>query len=240
MKYKRSFIFIRQDSSTDFYSDTTDFVSQLRAVIPDHVKITSGRQGANVEYVSFWYPEFSDYEWFTQNLYISGDLKLVFRNAMVYAKTNRLAFCLPSINLQNTPAASITRSWYYNIKSPEEKLYDATPGQKQALNMLTKIMSWPDSVHSVTIFDFDHNLKFTEQAVTGNVSAFDLNCRMLRMERSVFKDYSSTKQEFNKEHNIKSYMHTDHIGRISSRFDLEAIKDLVPIAMQDLVLDLEL
>lgn len=240
MKYKRSFIFIRPSADIAFYSDTTDFVSQLRDVIPLHIDITSGRQGHNAEYVSFWFPEFSDYEWFTQNLYITGDLKQVFRNAMIYAKTNRLAFCLPSVNLQNTPESGITRCWYYNVKPPQEKLYDATPGQKQALTLLTHIMAMPDSVHSVTIFDFDHNVKFTENAVKGNVSTDSLSRRLLKMEKRLFKDYSSGKEQFNQEHHINSFTQIDHVDRVSSKFDLVDIKHLVPDELQNLVLDLEL
>lgn len=240
MKYKRSFIFIRPSDDVAFYSDTTDFVAQLRAVVPLHIDITSGRQGHNAEYVSFWFPEFSDYEWFTENLYIAGELKQVFRNAMIYAKTNQLAFCLPSVNLQNTPEPSITRCWYYNVKPPEEKLYDATPGQKQALALLTHIMSMPDSVHSVTIFDFDHNVKFTENAVKRSVAADTLYRRLLKMQRNLFKDYSTSKDQFNQEHHINSAIRIDQIDRTSSKFDLTAIEHLLPNELRDIVLDLEL
>lgn len=240
MKYKRSFIFTRSDSDTAFYSDTTDFVAELRNVIPLHINITTGRQGNNSEYVSFWFPEFSDYDWFTENLYISGELKQVFRGAMIYAKTNRLAFCLPSVNLQNTPESEITRCWYYNVKKPEEKLYDTTPGQKQALALLTHFMSMPDSVHSVTIFDFDHNVKFTENAVKGSVSKDSLHRRLVKMEREFFRDFTKSKDQFNQIHNVNSLMHIDRISRTSSNFDLEAIKQFVPIEMKNLVLNLEL
>jgi hypothetical protein len=240
MKYKRSFIFTRPNSGTEFYSVTTNFIDQLRAVIPNHINITSGYQDKDSEYVSFWFPEFEDYHWFTQNLYIKGELKQVFRNAMIYAKTNRLAFCLPSVNLQNIPANKITRWWYCNVKAPEEKLYDTTPAQKQALELLNCFMSMPDSVHSVTIFDFDHNVKFTESAVKSNVNPNQLRRRLLNIERDAFKEFRSTKDSFNQEHNVNSFTDIDCISRIGSDFDLTVIKDVVPIEMQNLVFNLEI
>lgn len=240
MKYKRSFIFIRPSTDIQFYSDTTDFVGELRAVVPHHIVISSGYQGPNIHYVSFWFPDFSDYEWFTQNLYIQGQLKLIFREAMIYAKTNRLAFCLPSVNLQNTPALGITRHWYYNIKPSHKKLYDATPEQKQALNLLTHIMTMPDSVHSATFFDFDHNIKLTENAFKGTISPDILSRRLLKMEQKLFKDYSTSKERFNQENQISSFTQIDHIDRTSSKFDLVAIQHLLPSELHTTVLDLEL
>ena len=60
------------------------------------------------------------------------------------------------------------------------------------------------------------------------------------MEKRLFKDYSTGKDQFNREHHIDSFTQIDHVERISSKFDLVAIKHLVPVELQNLVLDLEL
>lgn len=240
MKYKRSFIFIRPDYQTAFYSDTVDFISQLRAAIPTQIEITSGNQNLNCYYVSFWFPELQDYDWFTENLYINGELKLIFRNAMIHAKTNRLAFCLPSVNLQNTPVKKFTRCWYYHVKQSEEKFYDATPGQKQALKLLTHIISMPESIHSVTIFDYDHNIKFTENALLSSISEDSLRRRFYRMQQRLFPTFTDERQKFNLEHRIDNLTVVDSISRLSSKFTLDPIRNILPDQLKDLVIDLEL
>lgn len=239
-KYKRSFIFIRQSSSVKFYSETVDFIGQLKNVVPNHIKITTTKQNENIEFISFWFPEFEDYKWFTENLYISGELKLIFRNAMIYTKANKFAFCLPSINLQNKATNSFTRYWYYYLKSPEEKFYDTTPGHKDTLKLLTYIVGMPECLHSTTIFDFEHNLKFTEDAILDTVSIKGLHRRFFRMYKRILPEYMQARQEYNQLHNIKYDADIDTVTRLSSTFDLSVIKNLLPEKLNSLILNLEL
>jgi hypothetical protein len=240
MKYKRSFIFIRPNEQSMFYTETTDFVNQLRKIIPNNIDITLSYQEQNIVCISFWFPELSDYDWFTENLYIQGELKNIFKSAMIYAKTNQHAFCLPSINLQNFPTDFITRYWYYNIKQPMEKFYDATPGQKQALKLLSGIMHLSESVHSITIFDYDHNVKFTENAVVGTVSTKDFQKILLDLKRKKFNDYVSSKRTFNHEHNVVNSSDIGQVHRNGVKFNVQPISYFLPDSLKNFTLDLTL
>lgn len=239
MKYKRSFVFVRENTSTAFYSDTTNFLHQLRSIMPPSIAITAGRHGNDTEYISFWFEEFADYDWHTDNLYVSGDLKAVFRQAMIYAKQHRLAFAMPSVNLQNTPTKGITRWWYYNLKPLEEKFYDSTPGQKQALQLLTNFMALPCSVHSVTVFDYDHCFKYTENAVTPDITVQNFEKKLNRLRLEHFEQFKSDKDVYNVAHRIRSHTQTDCVDRTSSDFNLEPVKNIVPANFANFVLNLE-
>lgn len=239
LKYKRSFIFFKDTSSTAELLSVAqpDIVSKLRLVVKDDIQITHTKW-EHKEQFSFWFSDFDQYEWFTENLYIKGPLKDIFKGMMIYAKQNQFGFCLPSVCIDNITATERNAVWYVNNKPDNVKPYDATAGQKRALDILTGIMSHPNVMYSVTLFDYQHNFKYTENAFTTVVSVKGIQHYHDILSENFFPEYAAEKKEYNDYNSIQEiFGHVE--GEVNtSTFSIQSVDTSVTKDVFDLRLDL--
>jgi hypothetical protein len=168
MKYamKRSQIFIRPDTSVPFHTqvDTEwfDRIKETTKEFTDDCQVEMEYVGDRFLRVHFWLPELEDYLRMTDCLYVRGQVKEVFKDAMRHTKKNRIAFAMPSWHMnKRTEDGVYIKEWYTNKKTrPDTKFIEEVKDTiEDRMYAFKGYMSLDDCVMNCGVYDYDHNIK---------------------------------------------------------------------------------
>lgn len=163
---KRSMVFIKSDLSIPFHTEVdVDWIKKAQdstGEFSDNCKVTSEVIGDKYLKVDFWLPELQDYITMTDCLYVKGTLKEVFKDAMRWAKPNRMAFAMSSwhLNKRNITGEYI-KEWYTNKKTRSDSKFFEESRDTLVDRMVAfkGYMSLDDCVMNCALYDHDHNVK---------------------------------------------------------------------------------
>lgn len=168
MKYamKRTQIYIRPDASVPFHTDvdTTwfDRIKETTKEFSDDCLVEMDTIGDRYLRVHFWLPELADYLRMTDCLYVKGQVKEVFKDAMKHTKNNKIAFAMPSWHMNKRNANGIyVKEWYTNKKTrPDSKfLEEVKDTLEDRMYAFKGYMSLPDCIMNNAVYDYEHRIK---------------------------------------------------------------------------------
>jgi hypothetical protein len=244
-RIKRTCFFIREDVNTPFYHEegNVDFQAQMEAhvkAVDPNSEFVGGVISDRIHYFSWINPDYESFKLMSEHIYFSGDVKNLFKECMKWTKKYRIAFGFITTKLDYPKPDEYGLIYYYNIKKDDQNFIDATPAQKESLRGWIYLVSVPEVYSSLTLFDYTHNVKFTEDRfvnVPMDPQGFyqkNYNDACLR----IYPNYFVDKKKYNEEHNISEFsnailnVHSDKADIFSTQY----VNEHLPESLQNLEL----
>lgn len=209
MKYtmKRTQIYIRPDASVPFHTevDTSwfDRIKETTKEFSDDCLVEMDTVGDRYLRVHFWLPELADYLRMTDCLYVKGQVKEVFKDAMRHTKKNRIAFSMPSWHMNKRNENNIyVKEWYINKKTrPGTKfLEEVKDTLEDRMYAFKAYMSLEDCIMNNAVYDYDHSIKHAYFLFLKRDNETERGIDVIRKNAS--KNYMY-KRHFNEQQGIK-------------------------------------
>jgi hypothetical protein len=210
MKYtmKRSQVYIRPNTSVPFHTeaDTTwlDRMKETTKEFSDDCHVDMKYIGDRYLQVNFWLPELEDYLRMTDCLYVKGQIKEVFKDAMRHSKPNRIAFAMPSWYMNKRTADGVyVKEWYTNKKTREDSkfLEEVKETLEDRMTAFKGYMSLKDCVMNCAVYDYDHRIKHSYFLYTKRDEETEREIDVLRQTASMNYKY---KREFNEQQGVEA------------------------------------
>lgn len=208
MRTKRTFFYIRRDTSTPFFHEeyNTDYCEEVNYAVKQIdgcLSFVQGKVDEKIHYFSLIQTR-ADHELHklvTHNLYCEGELKDLFKESMRYTKQQQIAFAL-GYSKPDQPQWQSYDVWdFYNVKPDDTVFIDATPKQKIAIKLLDATVDHSNFLYIINLFDYKHNVKHVQVKMLDTEPDFWKHFD--KKQKQIYPTFNEDKIEYNARHNIQ-------------------------------------
>jgi hypothetical protein len=207
-KMKRSQVYIRPSTDIPFHTELDptwiDRIRESTKEFSDDCQVDMEYIGNKFLKVNFWLPQLEDYLRMTDSLYVKGEVKEAFKDAMKHTKSNRIAFAMSSWHLDKRNESGLyVKEWYTNKKTrPESKfLEEVKETLDDRMYAFRGYMSLPDCIMNSAIYDYDHKTKHSYFLYLKRDQETELQIDDIRKNASSNYAY---KRKFNQHHGVEA------------------------------------